>query len=282
MELSGTPLDDRDRHAMMLGEVWIAADTETLRQLARFLQNAADEFDRWGEGWDDDHYSLFAKREFGIEYWGGDVTVVHPRYATRDDLGDPFLASLPPLVRAARLGDGAAVTELLAIGHDANDADADGFTALEAASQVAAPNLVRRLLSAGADVNAGSFGETPLMAAAGFGHAEIVEMLLASGADVHAISDEPTPETALDQAAGGGHAGIVGRLLELGVDVEGADDEITPLMNAAELGHLETIRVLLDAGADPFRTYKGETSLDLARRKGHNDVAELLERAMRE
>jgi ankyrin repeat protein len=51
-------------------------------------------------------------------------------------------------------------------------------------------------------------------------------------------------------------------------------------MNAAKLGHLETVRLLLAAGADPFQAYSGETALDAARERGHAEIAELLEDAM--
>jgi ankyrin repeat protein len=280
MELYGTPLDDEegDRRAAVR-DVTIIASPDSLRHLAKFLEQIADEIDEYGARFDHDHYQLFASRDLGNEYWGGDVTVLNPSFASREDLGDAFLSRLPPLVRAARLGDDAAVVSLLAAGEDPNEADEDGFSALQAACVASVSQIVKRLLDAGAGVEAGSFGSTPLMAAAAAGSLEIVDMLLTAGADIHAKCE--WPESALDAAAGGGYADIVKRLLDLGAEVEGADDEVTPLMNAAELGHLETVRLLLAAGADPFVSYEGETPLDAARNRGHSAVAELLERAMR-
>jgi len=281
VELHGTHLDDVEGACTaVLSEVVIAADAETLRRLARFLQRVADDIDKWGDDFDHDHYKLVTERELGVDCWGGEVTVIHPRNADRDDLGDGYLTTLPPLVRAARLGDGVAVTSLLAGEHDANEADAVGFSALQAACVAGSATIVRRLLSTGADVDAGAFGSTPLMTAAGHGNVELVEILLAAGADIHKLSGPPCVESALDEAVASGSAEIVKRLLELGAYVEGAADEVTPLMNAAELGHLETVRLLLAAGADPFQAYDGETALDSARARGHTEIAELLEDAM--
>jgi hypothetical protein len=92
---------------------------------------------------------------------------------------------------------------------------------------------------------------------------------------------------------------LVGRLLaEVGMDVDvdvtvdytNADGDqglpshlhiasvsVIPLTRAAERGHLETVRLLLDAGADPDRMDgDGETPLTCAARKGRLEVLRLL------
>jgi hypothetical protein len=100
---------------------------------------------------------------------------------------------LPPLHRAARQGDLAAIASLLEAGA-AVDAPGgvNGWTPLQHAIHKRQAGAVKALLSAGADVDgprehpAWARGVTPLMMAAGHGHLEIVEALLAAGADPRA------------------------------------------------------------------------------------------------
>lgn len=102
---------------------------------------------------------------------------------------------MPPLVRAAREGDLVTIAALLEAGA-AVDARAgvNGWTPLQHAIHKNQAAVVKALLAAGADANAGSSppsslhasGITPLMMAAGYGQLEIVESLLAAGADPRA------------------------------------------------------------------------------------------------
>ncbi len=87
---------------------------------------------------------------------------------------------LPPLVRAAREGDVAAIATLLKAGAAVDGrAGVNGWTPLQHAIHKNQPAAVEALLAAGADPDAGS----ALMMAAGYGQLEIVEALLAAGAD---------------------------------------------------------------------------------------------------
>ncbi|MEA2196345.1 MAG: hypothetical protein QOJ25_396 [Solirubrobacteraceae bacterium] len=283
VELSGTPLDDDEDARRTLREVVIAGTSAELCRLGRFLHYAADEIDADDEEFAHAHLLLFEidrHMDLGHEDWGGEVTVLHPRCATRQDRGDPWLASMPPLVRAARVGDAQSTAQLLEDGVDPDSADEDGYSALEAACDASTAPIVRSLLDAGADVDAGSAGNTPLMRAAAHGSTEIVEMLLAAGADIHAVCDAPGPDTALASAATFGHIEIVRRLLQLGALPDGGDPDTTPLMVAAEEGNLELVKLLLDAGADPFVTQEGQTPLDSARTSGHDEVVALLKGRM--
>ena len=57
--------------------------------------------------------------------------------------------------------------------------------------------------------------------------------------------------TALILAAQSGHVEVVRLLLEAGADKDVADDDgATALMEAAYRGHVEVVRLLLEAGAD--------------------------------
>ena len=51
----------------------------------------------------------------------------------------------------------------------------------------------------------------------------------------------------------------------------------TPLIGAAEMGRLESVKVLLENGADPCLTDKeGRTAEGRAKQYHHNDIAEYL------
>lgn len=73
---------------------------------------------------------------------------------------------------------------------------------------------------------------------------------------------------------------VVQHMLELGVDVDSTDEGKpgkTALHLAAEKGHTEVVKVLLDAYAVIDRPdYEGLTALHLAARRGNNKVLELL------
>lgn len=100
---------------------------------------------------------------------------------------------LPPLHRAAREGDMAAIAALLQGGADIEEPGGlNGWTPLLHAIHKRHAPAVKALLAAGASVDgprahpAWARGVTPLMMAAGYGQLEIVEALLAAGADPRA------------------------------------------------------------------------------------------------
>ncbi|CAK8994192.1 unnamed protein product [Durusdinium trenchii] len=81
-------------------------------------------------------------------------------------------------------------------------------------------------------------------------------------------------------AASCGHLEVVRLLLEAGVDKDAADtDGWTALHIAAENGHSEVVRLLLEAGADKDAAdihFNGWTALHFSARNGHLEVARLL------
>jgi cytohesin len=84
--------------------------------------------------------------------------------------------------------------------------------------------------------------------------------------------------TALHRAAQRGHAEVVRLLLDQGAAVGAvADDGATPLHRAAAGGHVAVLRLLLDAGADPAaRDHCGETPLALAAAHAGAEAVSLL------
>lgn len=131
---------------------------------------------------------------------------------------------------------------------------------------------------AGLNLNeVGIHGRTPLMVAAAEGFFAAVETLVRHGASVHATGDRQM--TALHEASASGKAAIATYLLSLGAEVDAeTTDGVTPLMCAAAWGNNAVARTLLDNGADWKRVDRtGATAADIAREKGEDDAAALIE-----
>ena len=175
----------------------------------------------------------------------------------------------------------------------------DGAPLIALAARSAALEILRYLISAGADVNARTpVDETPLMLAAFFSderlsstgraferHERAVRMLVEAGASVENI---PYGYTPLAYAAYQGNERVVRYLLERGARVNadaqgGGTYTNTPLMMAAIQGHEAIARTLLRAGADAdVRVYGGHTAAEFAAKYNHRALAELLMCAQRQ
>ncbi len=151
------------------------------------------------------------------------------------------------------------VAELL-VGAGANiDAANDyGVTALSLACTNGNAVMVEKLLEAGADPNSTQWsGETVLMTCAGTGNLTAVNSLLAYGADPNAKGTR-WEQTALMWALAAEHPSLAGRLVEGGANVQARSKAgFTPLIFAAQQGDMDSVRMLLAAGANV-----NETSLE--------------------
>ena len=164
----------------------------------------------------------------------------------------PGHAAGSPVSDAARDGELAPVSELIAQGADVNLAATDGSTALLWAAYHHHAEMAQALLESGADPDiANSFGVTPLLQASRTGDAAVMAVLLDGGADITLA--HPEGLTPLMAVAGTGRLDAVRLLLERGADPNATDSfqNQTALMWAAAEGHLDVVDTLLLAGADP-------------------------------
>lgn len=113
-----------------------------------------------------------------------------------------------------------------------------------------------------------------LLAASREDLAERMEMLLEQPLDPNLADDDG--DTPLATAARNGSSDCARLLLEAGADRDRAFRGASPLWLAAARRHAETVRVLVHASADIDLTYEGASPLWFAARKGHVDVVQLL------
>lgn len=137
-------------------------------------------------------------------------------------------------------------------------------------------DAVRALVEFGADVNTlNDFGATPLSDAGSLGHSEIVKYLLSVGAKLAVEGqDEPT----IVRAASSGSLETVQLLLDAGAEVDATNDlDETALHIAASKDDVELIGLLVGAGADlNARTDFDKTPLMAAQWADANLAAEKL------
>lgn len=189
--------------------------------------------------------------------------------------------------------------------------DSEGSTALLKAVARSDAKMVEALLAAKAQLDQmNKEKQTPLVLAAENGNQEIVERLIKAGARLglagggqklaltHAAEKGLIPMVmtilaaakeqdvklelipALDAAADKGHGRIVELLVQAGADVNAADkDGRTPLMRAALSDQVETLSILIKAGADPAKTDRhGMQAYDHAVSRSKDKAKEYLAR----
>ena len=167
-------------------------------------------------------------------------------------------------------------------GDDAADRDRRLLDAAYASDVAAA----RKLIAAGADVNEQDASQQSayLIATSEVGPGtQLLDLTLANGADVNA--KDSFNGTGLIRAAERGHAEICRRLLEAGIDKDHVNRlGWTALLEAVMLGdggpdHVATVRALVEGGVDTsIPDREGVTPLEHAQRRGYTEIERILRR----
>jgi ankyrin repeat protein len=210
------------------------------------------------------------------------------------------------LLIACEEGRLTSVQVLLKEGADVNATDPDyGGSCLHWASYYGHRRVAELLIEKGADVHArNKDGRTPLMLAAGRGQARTVKLLIAYGADVRAEGNDG--KSALDWAQAGKHEKTANLIKSAAKELEQekkqaaqpdsvkqsprpepkpkkSDAQPRPeelnrlLRHAAKTGDRETVKKLIDRGADPkVPDSNGHYPLALAVVNGHRKTAQVL------
>ncbi len=165
---------------------------------------------------------------------------------------DPNLADangVTPLMLAIDNNAPDTVDQLLAAGASSNVALANGETPLMHAVHQASAQMTAALLAHKADVNAreSQFGQSALMWAAG--HPALTRMLLDHGADIHVVT-KSWQTTSVNYVATTSTLGSTGIPWNNEGEYSGKAGGSTPLIFAAQAGDLESVRMLVAAGAD--------------------------------
>lgn len=232
------------------------------------------------------------------------IDLVHGRERIRDMLVPLIGPEILTIHDLAFLGNTGRLDAIMSDGPDLLETkDKDGFRALQYAVFHGHTDMVRMLLSRGADTGSTEEDDdAPIFLAARQGHLEAARLLVEYGADVCAVDDRYA--TPLHEAASRGHADLVRFLLKKGADPSAVDsDHSSPLHYAKEpdcIRYLilagadvnargfdgqpplagqtvEAALMLLSAGADPLaEDDNGDTPIDLAIRWGDDDLARLL------
>ena len=145
--------------------------------------------------------------------------------------------------------------------------------------------MVKAMVERGVDVNRCAqeiHKQCPVELAARGGHKDFVSYLLANGAKQG--GGTPLRDDAITAAAAKGHLGTLKILLEHGADIDSrlGHRGTAPLHEAARYNRLGTVRFLLEKGAaldvmqDDMVIFIGYAALECAITKGHKEIVQAL------
>ncbi len=205
------------------------------------------------------------------------------------------LGGYTPLSLAAEAGHGAVAAALINASADVNAVDTSRTTVLMLAAASGDEGTIRVLLDHGADVHAreGAMEQTALMFAAAHNRVSAIRILLARGAQLEASSKVVNLAVQSDRGAGlpgapagggqqrgrGAPSGVAGRDRPYGYnELVGAQGGLTPLLFAVRQGYVESVKTLVDAGANVNTVSAADKTspLLMAIINGHFDLAQYL------
>jgi ankyrin repeat protein len=183
-----------------------------------------------------------------------------------------------PLLAAAAHGETAATEMLLSLGADPQALDADGISPLHRAVQAGSWGVAELLLKAGAEVDLRErkWKGTPLSWAVVLGRPQMAERLAPLSRDVRALAS--LPDRARLEMVLKSEPALANHRLDV-------DDAPTPLfcLPDDEDAAMEIADMLLRHGADPkARNGHDQSPAQMARRRGLDDAADLIEEAIRD
>ena len=181
----------------------------------------------------------------------GDLKIVHVLMKSGSDAEMQNLEGETSLAVALRHGHLKVAQQLVDSGANANTRDKQMETLLCSVIKSGSFSKAKLLIDAGVDVEAKCLaGISPLEMAFNSEDLHIAEILLAAGANVNIAINGG--ETLLNKAITNNQLEAVQLLLAAGADVEavGKDGVWKPLLQAAGLGNIDIIRVLLNYHAD--------------------------------
>jgi len=243
------------------------------------LQNKAGDTPLMIAALDDDFALINFLRESGANFNNpdeellyaasyGDVAAIQRVLSQGARVNCHYGRDVTPLMAAALNGQTAAVRQLIAAGADLNARDEVHATPLLYAIKGRHKSTIFVLIDAGADVTLFDLGgvTTLLQAAIYLDDPDLVQLLLKRDVPNDG-SRSPIQYAPLMAAAGSGHVETVRLLLAAGAEVNAQSKEgLTPLMDAALGGNAEVIDLLLHAGADPtLKSKAGKLAVDYAR-----------------
>lgn len=191
--------------------------------------------------------------------------------------------SFEDFFRAVERDDANAVSSLLRRGFDPNTRDAKGQSGLFLAVREPSPKVALVLLKAPTiQVESRTAqDESPLMMAALRGELAMARALIDKDADVNKPGWAPLHYAV--SSSQGEQLAVTQLLLDNDayIDAESPNGS-TPLMMAALYGNPATLKLLLEAGADPrLKNKLGLSAIDFAQRGDRKDMVELIAAAIR-
>lgn len=185
------------------------------------------------------------------------------------------------LLQAVVYSDTAVIEAMLDNGVDVYAHDTNHSTPLFLAANVGSLKHVKLLMERGVEHRATIDGRVPLHAAAACGFAAVVAHLLEQGVDVNMTDHFGNTAahvigTARNVSASNCVA-VLKVLLNAGADVNVSNTlGMTAFFNMVKHGHVDGVRLLIDAGADCSVLYSGTSALASAAEDGRADMVRLL------